>query len=140
MQEQLTYIKGDGIGGSMFPFIRNGDTLLIKPIQEAQLEIGDIVVFEMPKRGLIAHRLVARKGPFFFTKGDAHFKLDKPIVESDIAGKVFALSRKHKLIFLDSSLLNKFIATFSHLITFAVQLLVCCYRSSSKYKRKSIKS
>ena len=64
------------MSGSMEPSLKPGDLLVIKGIKRKKPEIGDIVVYNSRKQGmLIVHRVVdiedSKGNRVFFTKGDA---------------------------------------------------------------------
>jgi signal peptidase I len=63
-------------GGSMFPFIRDGDILSIVPLSaDRPARLGDVLAFD---RGggdyahLVVHRLVGRTASGYLLRGDAH--------------------------------------------------------------------
>jgi hypothetical protein len=58
-------------GGSMRPFLRDGDVLAVRPAAVAEIEIGDVICYEPPSGGLRLHRVVAREERGFVTRGDA---------------------------------------------------------------------
>jgi signal peptidase I len=84
-------------GVSMLPAIRPGDVLLIAPRTITQIMPADIVLFTVGAR-LFAHRVVrigtGQSGsPFLVTKGDTHRHEDRPIVASQLVGRVVGLWR-----------------------------------------------
>ena len=55
--------QGHGIrfrarGSSMLPFIRDGDILVIRPLGPSGIFAGDVVFFERPGGGLVAHTVL----------------------------------------------------------------------------------
>ena len=78
----------------MFPLIRTGDRILVK--QDGSPALGDVIVFKRNDE-LLCHRLrriYMKNGVTFLqTKGDNQFKLDEPISQSDILGKVIEINR-----------------------------------------------
>lgn len=86
-------------GESMFPFLRNGDEILVERCSYEHLAVGDIVVFRTEKKW-IAHRLhkiiTVNDKIFLSTKGDSCKKTDPVIPEEFYIGKVVALYRKGK--------------------------------------------
>lgn len=77
------------VGMSMFPWILPKEKLIISPIKDRDLKIGDIVIFLSNNR-LIAHRLVKIDNikNIYFTRGDGNLKTDTPISYEDIKGVV----------------------------------------------------
>lgn len=58
-------------GSSMTPFIRDGDLITIRPINNRNTGIGDIVAFIHPdSENLILHRVIVRKQNVVVVKGD----------------------------------------------------------------------
>jgi signal peptidase len=73
------------ISGSMQPAIEAGDLIIIKGQEE--YEKNDIVTYR-ENNTLITHRIVETNQSEVVTKGDANNTSDKPILQSDIEGKV----------------------------------------------------
>jgi len=120
-------------GGSMTPFIRRGETVLIKPYEPANLKFGDIILYEClreqhwnpswlsPQRdGKVVHRFLKRKKisgqEVLITKGDANRNYDQPVLPEQVLGKVVVVGKKGWKIRLDTKigrLLNIFFAAIS---------------------------
>jgi phage repressor protein C with HTH and peptisase S24 domain len=73
----------------MLPRIADGDILHVHPADPAGIRVGDIVIFKADQ-GCKAHRVIARYGPIFFTRGDAAQDYDLPIRGDEILGRVVA--------------------------------------------------
>jgi hypothetical protein len=58
-------------GSSMLPFLFDGDVLVVRPALGAEVGIGDVICYEPPAGGLCLHRVIARRGRGFVTRGDA---------------------------------------------------------------------
>ncbi len=64
--------------GSMSPTIPTGSIVFYRPVQAAQVKVGDVIVFSEPGRvdTKVTHRVYAigsdRNGRYFETKGDAN--------------------------------------------------------------------
>ena len=86
------------LGGSMFPFLRQGDVVTIVA---APGRIGDIVLTR-PAPDLLLHRLVARHGDRLITKGDALHYLDQPIAPHQVLGRACTKERHGRISRLDS--------------------------------------
>ena len=79
-------------GRSMWPTIRDGEFLHVKPIGERQLKRGDIVLFR--RRGMFkAHRVIGRKRDSVLVRGDACIDIDGWIAIPEILGRVVAAER-----------------------------------------------
>jgi signal peptidase I len=85
-------------GHSMYPTIRDGETLIVQPIEPARVAVGDIILHAVDQR-LIAHRVVrivnsksAAACEFIF-KADASSSLNEPVKPSQILGKVVSIER-----------------------------------------------
>lgn len=89
-------------GHSMYPTIRDGETLIVQPIKAARVAVGDIILHAVDQR-LIAHRVVkivnsksfpAADGACeFIFKADASSSLNEPVKPSQILGKVVSIER-----------------------------------------------
>lgn len=94
------------IGGSMLPWIRAGDCLVAAPVSVTHLVPGDIVLFERGAE-LVAHRLIRRLGDkgkdedYLVTRGDWMTTEDPPLASAAVIGKVIAIDRRGRRIWLD---------------------------------------
>jgi len=87
-------------GGSMYPFIKDGDVITIFPLSEAPPRLGDVVAFTHPESGkLTVHRLVRRKGDAYFLKGDNIQEADGVVRRKDILGCVKKVEREGRRTF-----------------------------------------
>lgn len=78
-------------GGSMAPAMRDGDRLLVSPLDSLETpQEGDIVIAKRAGR-LVAHRLVARTGEAIVTRGDACLRDDPPLPSENILARVVAI-------------------------------------------------
>jgi hypothetical protein len=88
-------------GWSMLPSIWPGETLVVERIDREQVQIGDVVLVQRDGR-LCAHRLVwlteGSNNPRWITQGDALPVSDRPVVESELLGRVAYLIRDGKCI------------------------------------------
>lgn len=89
-------------GGSMFPFIRWREYVIVKKVAGETLQPGDVVVFREDSGHAVCHRIVAidvRSGKRWFrTKGDQRREDDAPVPEQAILGKVIAVRKKYGLL------------------------------------------
>ena len=79
--------------GSMSPFIRVGQKILIKPFERSSLKRFDtLVFFEEKNERLICHFFYhleeGKNGPIYHTRGLNSKLTDKPFSESEILGVV----------------------------------------------------
>lgn len=79
-----------GRGGSMAPFLRDGDIVTIEPGGKPVL--GQVVLTG-PGDSLILHRVVAKRNGWISTKGDALGRLDAPVTREQILGRAVARER-----------------------------------------------
>ena len=78
-------------GRSMAPFIVDGDTIVVSPL-ERPARIGDVVLLKESDGRLIVHRIVGRRKGMILTRGDACAAVDSPADHVGIVGKVTAVS------------------------------------------------
>jgi signal peptidase I len=95
----MEFIVGKSIGDSMFPFIKEGDTLIIKNLDYKEIVIGDVIVCSN-NGNLIAHRLIKKYRDFALTKPDGYlkFQYDPLIKRENIKGTVIFIRKNNKLI------------------------------------------
>ena len=88
-------------GRSMWPFIREGDLVKIKPAKAHPIRIGDIAVCRKDSK-IIIHRVMWKQklnGEWrFLTKGDASLGFDKETGGADILGIVTAIERSGRIL------------------------------------------
>lgn len=81
-------------GDDMSPAIETGETLEVDVVSPSRIRVGDVIVFR--RYVLIAHRVVGllrfRSEYFFFTHGDKCVKLDSPVHQEELVGKVLGKS------------------------------------------------
>ncbi|MCL4532399.1 MAG: S24/S26 family peptidase, partial [Actinobacteria bacterium] len=58
-------------GWSMVPFILDGDVITVAPLPGGLPRMGDVVAFVRRETGkVVVHRIIARRGDAWLTKGD----------------------------------------------------------------------
>ncbi len=78
--------------GSMWPVYKEGDLVLIQGVEQSDLRVGDIVVYQNKTNNtLTVHRIVQLNADTFITKGDANFSEDAPALYGAIVGRSFRL-------------------------------------------------
>jgi hypothetical protein len=88
-------------GGSMHPFIKSGNILVVEPLKGISVNIGDVVFYHCSDRSLIAHRLVkinVQKGEtLLVTRGDSLNYFDPPVQPAQVMGRIVEIEngRKH---------------------------------------------
>ena len=76
-------------GHSMFPVIRDGDTVRVERVVSGTLRTGDVVAVKTAA-GIRVHRLISAdlERDSFLTRGDASRESDPPVRSSEILGRV----------------------------------------------------
>ncbi|MFQ5975053.1 MAG: signal peptidase I [Candidatus Hydrothermarchaeales archaeon] len=93
------------VSNSMVPEFYKGDLVVVKGVDPAKLQIGDIIVYQNPYRNIpIVHRIVDIEYHgeylYFATKGDHNLRTDQefgiapPVTEDLIKGKVVVIIPK----------------------------------------------
>jgi len=97
-------------GGSMSPFIRNGEIIEIRPIESRKIKSGDIIFYRANPNKLITHRVIKRileNGKIvFITKGDRSPTFDERVYSGDVLGKVVAVEKNGRIIRFDKGLMR----------------------------------
>ena len=93
-------------GRSMYPTIREGETITVQPVAPAAVKIGDIILYHF-QRGVVAHRVVSiekKRGDalLFILHADTSGAPDEPVEPSQILGKVVSVERGGRSIDLYS--------------------------------------
>jgi len=85
-------------GSSMYPLVRDGDILNVRPTGNRPVAVGDIVLYRSSQRGIVVHRVVGihREGEkaTLRIKGDAAGPADPRVPESQILGRVVGIERQ----------------------------------------------
>lgn len=89
-------------GTSMHPLVRNGDILLITPIQADFVKVGEIVLCTAGTDWVLVHRVLRRRsgadGTNFFLQGDQAAAPDGWFNREQIHGYLQAIERKGRRI------------------------------------------
>lgn len=82
-------------GSSMFPLVRDGDNLLVEPVEIASLRVGDILLCSVQSDRVIVHRVVRRRTADgkFLLQGDRVPEPDGWIDPVHILGRVTEIER-----------------------------------------------
>ncbi|MBN1543323.1 S24/S26 family peptidase [candidate division KSB1 bacterium] len=100
-------------GGSMAPFIRNGDIIIVAPIF-GKIRNGDVIAF-IDRRGerLKIHRAIRSSGGAFLMRGDNSPKPDGWVPQSAVLGKIIGVEHLGKCVRLGLGWERRAIAYFS---------------------------
>ncbi len=82
-----------GLGGSMSPFIRSDDAVLLEPFATGRLGLGDVVLLDAGERGLMLHRVVRIAQGRFLIKGDGNPAPDGWFGREAILARAISLER-----------------------------------------------
>lgn len=113
-------------GGSMLPFLLDGDVALVMPAAGTEISVGDVICYETPPGRLFLHRVIGRKRERFVAKGDALAFTDL-IDPGQVLGKVVAVQRRGSVKRLDTRIggwRNRAIAAVSGLIPVPIALAI----------------
>lgn len=88
-------------GGSMIPFLLDGDLVQVVPTEGRNILVGDVICYETSPGRLFLHRVMGRDGERFVTKGDA-LAFSEVISPWQVLGKVVAVERHGRVRRLDS--------------------------------------
>jgi hypothetical protein len=123
-------------GGSMWPWLRPEDEVLIRADEFARVAPGRIILFAREDR-LFAHRVLrrARGEPdharCLVTKGDTLAETDAPVREAEFLGRVVAVRRGGREISLDTfpqAALGRLCALLTHASRFWYPLALSARR------------
>ncbi len=128
-------------GNSMFPLLRNGDTVVVERCEINKLKSGDIILFRARGKW-IAHRLhkIKKKESkiIFKTKGDSCIKNDKPFGVAEFVGKVISYQRNAEMINIQRKYIDrigKLIVLFSFVIAPLIHLWLIIMQNFKKMKK-----
>ena len=92
-------------GGSMHPFIRDGDIIEVKPTEASAIRLGDVIFYRSSRGRLLAHRVIkvgAQHGQVaLVTKGDSASSSDQLARPKQVLGRVVVIRRGERTIRLD---------------------------------------
>ena len=87
-------------GKSMQPFLREGDTVLLRPFEKSEVRKGLIVLAKMKDR-VVLHRVVKYDDVKIWLAGDGNLVEHDLIKYADVIASVVSLSRGHMTIQLN---------------------------------------
>jgi signal peptidase I len=85
-------------GASMFPTLRTGDVLYVRPLNRQAIRCGDVAVFVPDADSpLVVHRIVSRTEAGFVSMGDNNESPDSQLLRKrDVIGRVFLAENRGK--------------------------------------------
>jgi signal peptidase I len=120
-------------GWSMLPTIWPGDTLLFERVGYGQVHVGDVVLVRRGAR-LCTHRVISKTKAsgtaYCIMQGDAMHAADRPVMESEVLGRVAGLIRAGKPVAVRAklSVLESLIAKVIRRSFTAARILVYLHR------------
>lgn len=114
--EDLLFFETSGF--SMWPFMRQGEKLVIKKSPVDDLKLGDIILYQANNQ-LACHRLVKKNRDFLYTRGDNSLSAPEVITREMFIGKVVGIIKNNRMINLASRrnrLINRLIVITAPLI------------------------
>jgi polysaccharide export outer membrane protein len=91
-------------GSSMYPTIKDGEMITVRPATISGIKTGDIVLYRN-QTGVIAHRVVYVTDRLHMC-GDASNTFDAPVMPHQILGKVISTKRKGRKILLNKGVIR----------------------------------
>jgi signal peptidase I len=92
-------------GSSMSPLVRDGDFVLVQPVQPGTLRFGDVVLCSSGPGRVVVHRVVGRTvrpdGISFIVQGDRATRPDGLVPAAQVHGRVATVERAGARIDLD---------------------------------------
>jgi hypothetical protein len=88
-------------GGSMLPFVRDGDVALVTAAEGPEIRVGDVICYETSPGRLFLHRVIARADDRFVARGDA-LPFSEVVSRAQLLGRVVAVERQGRLWRLDT--------------------------------------
>jgi signal peptidase len=101
-------IRFQARGWSMRPFIRDGDFIVVSPIENSSIRTGDVVFHLTTENKVIVHRVIKKYKKdkdnriTMFIKGDATFSSPENVEMQNVIGKVVAVERNGRKKRLDT--------------------------------------
>ena len=113
-------------GGSMYPFVRDGDVVEVKPVQAWAVGLGDVVLCGYGDDRLVVHRVIDVSKDngrvALVIKGDSARQADKPVCLDQVLGQVIAIERGGRKLPLDGGLRRLANRLWARLSPFSPQL------------------
>lgn len=120
-------------GKSMYPLVRQGDSIRLEKCTAGALAIGDVITFKKDDN-YFTHRLIWTTkwadGIRLITKGDNEITTDPPVPPASVLGKVASIQRGNRTLRLTTPAwrsMNRLLGVFFLVETICIQL----YRSAA---------
>lgn len=98
------WIDLPSIDSSMYPLIQKGDVCRFSPVHPEQLKKGDIILVWSENGEMMAHRFYYStyedSKRVYVCKGDVNLSYDKAVNSDRVIGKLKAIKRKQRYIYL----------------------------------------
>ena len=92
-------LRFQALGGSMHPFIQDGDVLTVAPPHQRKPRPGEVVAFCHPETGkLVVHRVLARRPWGYLLRGDNTPEADGLILPAHVLGWVTRVERRGRRV------------------------------------------
>jgi hypothetical protein len=117
-------------GGSMIPFLLDGDVVVIEPAAAADVRVGDVICYEPWPGRLFVHRVVARTADGLVAKGDA-LTYSETVPDAALLGRVTGVERGARARRLDTPLaraLNRTVAGVSPVLSGVLPVALWAWR------------
>jgi signal peptidase len=101
--ERKHSIRFKANGSSMRPFILDGDSVEIQPVNHPDFKRGDIVFYQLSSGRFLVHRVVQVHDHRLLIHGDANLEPDGWVDPDQVMGMAVAAHRKGKRIDLTSA-------------------------------------
>lgn len=105
MDNDLIYINTSGY--SMWPFLKQGEKLMVKKIPVENLKRGDLVLYRAGDR-LVCHRLMKKaenkEEVLFYVRGDNSLSPPECIAKDRYVGKAVAVVKNDKIFSLETKM------------------------------------
>lgn len=96
--QQGKFLRFQAHGTSMQPLLRDGDTLLVSPLDGKAARAGDIILCTLQPGRVLVHRVLRRmrgkEGWQYLVQGDQSGKPDGIIPQAQVHGRVTGIERK----------------------------------------------
>jgi hypothetical protein len=102
----------------MWPFIKDGDMVSARLAKLSDIKIGDIILYRKNNQ-LICHRYIGKIKGVFYARADLSPWEWEAVIPEELAGKVFMLVRRARVISLESKIgrLNNYLAVVAAYFT-----------------------
>lgn len=103
-------IRFEARGSSMDPLLRDGDILLVEPVKQRLLRVGEVVICSNHSGNVIVHRVLRRQvrsdGAYYLVQGDQALQPDGWIPQGKVYGRVRSIDRGNTHINMRNLLLR----------------------------------